>query len=365
MIAWLLAVAGAVMLMQSVLFGRWALARVSYTRTFGAEAVFAGDTAEMIEVIDNAKPLPVFWLRAESTISANLRFQIKADLDIDRGKATQHHKSLFTLLPYRRIRRRHQVYCASRGVYRLESVSLSAGDLFGLSVTTRSVPTSAVLTVYPQLLPLHEVPLPSRDWQGQITVRRWIVDDPFIQAGVREYRAGDEMRRINWKAVARTSVLQVNKHDYTADRKLYLYVNVEVTEQMRGIVSDEALIEKGISYAATLAAEAVAAGLPVGFAHNAHSLDKTDGFVNIEARGGREHLLAIFEAMARMEMRHRYMFHDLLSDGASHGGERRDYVIITAHVSDAILERMERLRSLGHGVYLIRLEKEAEEGGRT
>ena len=66
----------------------------------------------------------------------------------------------------------------------------------------------------------------SHGWQGDITVRRWINEDPFYPAGVREYRPGDEMRRINWKAVARTGDLQVNQFDYTADRKLYLLVSM-------------------------------------------------------------------------------------------------------------------------------------------
>ena len=63
-------------------------------------------------------------------------------------------------------------------------------------------------------------------------MRRWIVDDPFMLAGVREYQYGDSMRDVNWKATAKTGNLQVNQRDFTADRRLMVYLNVEDHEKM-------------------------------------------------------------------------------------------------------------------------------------
>ena len=81
---------------------------------------------------------------------------------------------------------------------------MTAGDLLGIKDPFSQNNLQANLVVYPSIIPMQEVPLPSHNWQGDISVRRWIVDDPFIISGVREYRAGDGMNQISWKATART-----------------------------------------------------------------------------------------------------------------------------------------------------------------
>jgi uncharacterized protein (DUF58 family) len=358
-IAWVLVLAAVITILQSFVLGRWALSRLSYTRQFNVSTCFAGDTIEMVEVIENAKPLPVLWLRTESTIDAHLRFQNQEEFDIDQGQTSQHHKSLFTLMPYRRIRRRHKVYCSNRGIYQLESVSITGGDALGMQVKSKSISTQAKLTVYPQIIPMQELPIPSHDWQGDVTVRRWIMDDPFLVSGVRPYRNGDPMNRISWKATARTNHLQVQQHEYTADQRLYIYVNVELSETMRGAVTDQPLIEKGLCYAATLASEAIANGLTVGFGHNAHSQDRPSEFVKVPSMGGREHLMALFEVMTLLEMKHRLPFHQYLEEDVLVMAERRDYMLITAHLSESIQQQIDRLRLADHSVQILRLEKES------
>lgn len=346
---------------QSVLLGAWSLRRVSYSRRFSAPSCYAGDTVEMVEEIANAKPLPIMWLRTESTLDANLQFGAQLDMRVNQGTTSQHHKSLFTLLPYRRIRRRHAVLCLSRGVYRLGSVTMSAGDPLGLRTAQRQFAVDAELTVYPRILPMADIPLPSRDWQGDLVVKRWIVEDPFLVSGVRSYRFGDPMNQIHWKATARTGKLQVYRRDFTSDHRLYIFVNVETSESMRGIVADTALIERGISYAATLAADAVGKGLIVGFGHNAHSLDRSDGAVVVAAAGGKAHLNALLETMARMELKHRFMFHDVIAADGRGAVERRDYLLITAHMSAGIAEQAARLRQAGHSVRVLLLSRNAGE----
>ena len=346
---------------QSVLLGVWSLKRVSYSRRFNATSCYAGDTIELVEEIANAKPLPIMWLRTESTLDANLQFGAQLDMRVDQGTTSQHHKSLFTLMPYRRIRRRHTIVCASRGVYRLGSVAMSAGDPLGLRTVQRQFAVDGELTVYPRIVPMADIPLPSRDWQGDLVVKRWIVEDPFLVSGVRSYRYGDPMNQIHWKATARTGKLQVYRRDFTSDHRLYLFVNVETAESMRGVVADTALIERGISFAATLASDAVGKGLTVGFGHNAHSLDRTEGATIVPAAGGKAHLNVLLETMARMELKHRFMFHDVIAADGRRAVERRDYLFITAHMSAAIAEQAAQLKYAGHSVRVLMLSRNAGE----
>ena len=60
---------------QSFVFSRFNFKSLKYTRTFSKRSVYEGETVEMVEQIVNRKLLPVPWLRVESRISPDLRFQ--------------------------------------------------------------------------------------------------------------------------------------------------------------------------------------------------------------------------------------------------------------------------------------------------
>ena len=71
---WLLLVAGLLAFGQMLLFKRAGLRGVAVDRRFTKARVFAGESLEMIETIENRRILPVPWLRIESRISPFLRF---------------------------------------------------------------------------------------------------------------------------------------------------------------------------------------------------------------------------------------------------------------------------------------------------
>ena len=83
-----------------------ALRGLTCTRAFSRREVFEGDEGELVEVISNDRPLIVPWLRVESRISRHLQFGRQENLDVS---GSMYHKSLFTLMPYQRITRRHRV----------------------------------------------------------------------------------------------------------------------------------------------------------------------------------------------------------------------------------------------------------------
>src|SRR5690554_3115630 len=110
-IQWIIFVALMVILVQAWVAKRWMLKGITYSRFFSVSSAFEGQEIEMVERISNRKLLPVPWLRIESKINENLEFQKQFNLDI---KHQQFHKSIFSLMPYTAINRRHQVRCGKR-----------------------------------------------------------------------------------------------------------------------------------------------------------------------------------------------------------------------------------------------------------
>lgn len=354
---WFIAITAILIGLQGFVYRKWALSRVAYSRSFDRKAAFEGDEVQMIETIANRKLLPLPWLRLESMIHAGLKFESQANLDISGGQFWQNHKSMFSLLPFTQIVRRHRVRCAKRGVYRLESATMTAGDPFGFGISVKRFPLALELIVYPGIIDLADIPLPSHSWLGDITVRRWIVEDPFLISGVREYRPGDPMNGINWKTTARAGELQVHKRDYTADHRLLIGLNFEVDEQMWNTVTDPDLIEDGIRYAATIAGYALSQGIDTGFFCNGRLLDQPKAPVSVAPSGGPAQSTALLETMARLELEVSVSFSALLEQLASSGLQNADILLITPFVSPKMRHWIDQLRADGNGVEIMLLQQ--------
>jgi uncharacterized protein (DUF58 family) len=363
-IQWIIFVTFLVVSIQAWITNRWILKGIEYSRYFSVNSAFEGQEIEMIERISNRKLLPVPWLRIESKISENLEFQRQFNLDI---KHQQFHKSLFSLMPFTAINRRHLIKCRKRGCYRLNSAALTCGDLFGFRTVSRVYELDAELLVYPKLLSLDEIPFLSRSWMGDVVVKRWIVDDPFMYSGVREYTPGDPLNNINWKATARTGKLQVHKRDYTADPRIMVYLNMDITEDMWGPITEPDRIERGISYAASIVSHAISQGIDVGFGSNGYTIDEPKQPVRVFPRNGEEQLFFLLDTMAKLVVDRSVTFYTFLEEeikerasGAFSGSI--DYLFITSYVSERMRNQIRQLEDMGNSVEILWLKDPGKEG---
>lgn len=356
-IAWLIIITFLVVALQSYLYSKWGLEKVFYNRSFSEKAVVEGETIEMVDEIVNKKLLPLPWLRLESKISKHLEFrtEAKSDHNIDHGGF---HRSLFSLMPYQRVRRRQILTCRKRGHYRFETVELSTGDVFGFGETFKSVPSVAEITVYPKLIPVEDIPLPSHSWLGDLVVRRWIIEDPFMMAGTRDYVSGDPLHNVHWKATARMNRLQVIKKDYTADHHLMIYVNFNQTGDIWYPVADEELVEKSLSYAASIAHYSITNGISTGFGCNSYIGENKKETINIEPRNSKQHLTYLFETMAKVAVDSNKSIEFFLQEDIERQVSGIDFLIITAIVTDTMKQRIKTLESFGNAVELLVLESE-------
>ncbi|WP_054940454.1 DUF58 domain-containing protein [Paenibacillus ihuae] len=347
------------LLLVSVIYQRYALKRVSYTRYFSAAAAYEGEQIEMIEEIVNRKLLPLPWLRLESSFARGLKFGRQENLGVSSGEIYQNHISMFYMRPYRKIKRRHVVRCEQRGLFRLESVTMTSGDLFGMSRHSKTFPLQLELLVYPGITNFYELPLPVHSWLGELPVKRWIVEDPFLIAGTREYSPGDSLGAMNWKATARTGIMQVHQKDHTADSRLILCLNVEISDSMWRNITDAARIELGIRYTAMVADYAIGHGLETGLLCNGRL--EGGGERNPVTSGPMGSLEEVLGLLARLQLDWTIPMSRLLEHEAESCPEGNDYLIITCHRGQELQQVAEELRLLGNGVAWLDIPGEERE----
>lgn len=238
----------------------------------------------------------------------------------------------------------------------LSSAAIIAGSLLGSSGEHfQEFKTDTSLYVYPKPANIKEILLPSHSWQGDYVVRRWIIEDPFIIQGVREYKETDSLNRINWKATARVGHLQVNQYAFTAQSKLVIYLNVDTRETQWTKTSEEDMVERGISWAAAIAQHALSNCIETGFGSNGFLKYMEKEPVRIKPALHAGQMEMIYQAMARLVILRSVTFYTFLEQDVVKGVSKQDYLIITSYVDEKIQAQIDRLREFGNSVEVLLL----------
>jgi len=296
----------------SMLIRHVGLRHLTCTRSFSKPAYFEGDEGELIEIVRNDRAVIIPWLRVESGFSPHIRFGRQENLHVS---DTAHTCSLFTLMPYQQIRRRHRVAFLRRGAYNLGSASLTVGDLLGLFEAHREQEMDVPVLVYPRLLDSSAMPQPLTRMMNETISRRQLLEDPFLFRGIRPYQAGDPVRDIHWSATARTGEAQLRLHDPSALCRLLVVLNMERTDAQWGerlMDYEQEEIEHEISMAATLCMQALDRGLCAGFAANM-PIGESAQSAFVAPQGGAPAREALLGAMARLRLVRTLRFPTFLS----------------------------------------------------
>jgi uncharacterized protein (DUF58 family) len=134
-----------------------------------------------------------------------------------------------------------------RGVFGLGPLQLELTDPFGLSRVIVDGCPLATLTVHPKVDPIRSRYVPAEtdpDMQVQLPVLGRVGDEFY---GLREYRIGDDLRRVHWASTARTDQLMIRQPENLLQGRLTVAVD------LRASVHDYETLEAALSAAASVA----------------------------------------------------------------------------------------------------------------
>lgn len=354
----LLLIFAAVLGLQAYVFGRFCFYKLDYRCEFSVPEAHEGDNIYLIETVYNCKLLPVPWLKVDIHSSRWLDFAGSCSVVSQEGRRVT---SSFLLKSYQRTTRKWKLKCLKRGVFTTENVTLVSGDLLNYRVVSEPMAVNARLMVYPEIIDLEEIFEPVNLLQGDRIVKRWIVDDPFMVAGAREYTAGDPLRRVHWTATARAGKLMVKKNDFTSWHGRTVLLNMQSVLYEYEDTVDKEMAELGIKTAATLLDRALKEGTAVRFITNGcTSAGTKDPIITGEA-ADRGHFTELFKMLARLMMKNVMDFETLL-DEVMPEMENTEVAIVTAYLSRRICEQADLLGQAGNAVSIYLLD-EVYEGG--
>ncbi|MCL2603177.1 MAG: DUF58 domain-containing protein [Defluviitaleaceae bacterium] len=310
---------------------------------FSGKEAFEGDKLYLRAEIANKKILPLPWLMVE--------YQLSSDLIFSGGSAFETGESMkvgvFSVMAYKRVRRKLPFTCGKRGVYRLRRVRLLGSNLLHTQTYHKYLNCPNELTVFPGLLTEFEgLSVIINNVDVMLTVRALINPDPFTFRGIREYAPVDPLRNINFKATAVARELMVNIHAPTSSKQLEIILNMEHCS----IHSSEELYEQAIRLAATFAHHYLNEDVSVGFYTNGR--DVVAGKNTYIPRGTQTaQLYAIYRALARLGLAFRpnsiSAYLDTLDDKGS------VYVIISTYHGADFISAVEGMAARGLAVQAV------------
>ncbi len=340
--------------------------------------LFFGEKTTVTIAIENHSVFSIPWLELTESTPVGLRVADRCHRVLAVASGRQE------VLSYELVGRQRGLHCSG-------PLALSLGDVFGIIQRDLLLPTKQYVLVYPRILAVHELDLPAVALFGDLRSRRPILGDPARACGVRDYRAGDPLHDIHWRATAASGTLQVKLFDPATTVQTMIYLDLDRSGYPGA--NHFVACELAISVAATVAQRLTDMRQAVGLVTNGRLTPMESGpdaipSVLVETYAGeaasqstamadetgvvppalppskgRTQLTRVLEVLARLERAaDRPLLHDLQSRQVSLPWGST-LIVVTGFVDDALLMVLHGLRKTGLLVVLLVIGQQGVDAG--
>ena len=250
-----------------------------------------------------------------------------------------------SLEPGDEVQHDYQLTCWRRGMYRLGPLVARWGDPFGLTERQIELAEPFEFLVHPSIEAVQDRPL-TRLWEDPPI--RPPVSKPWPSGmefyGMRKYEPGDDIRRIVWRAYARTGELLVRESEQGITDKMTVILDNDRRHHSKGVISES--FEQGVRAAASVGVRHLREGYSV-------TLEANPARLAGPLRGG-DAPMQFLDALARV---------DTADEGIADAITRLVYdarraahvVLITPRLTDDAASRLQLLLERGSSVLVAAL----------
>lgn len=321
-----------------ILWSRRALAQVEAKRRFPTHA-FLGEQVKVDLQIQNKGWLPVPWLELRETLPVALA-------------GPHSFQTVTNLGPRAAAQFEYFVQARKRGYYPIGPLSISTGDVLGLSDSLLAHSPAEALVIYPRIIPLPSLEIPSQSPQGTLRHTLPLFEDPTRVFGKRGYTSGDSLRRIDWKSSASTGGLQVKLFEPSIALETCVILNLNAEDYYYRSRIDST--ELAIVIAASISNWIVGKKQMVGLLVNGRDPLTADGKPqSLPLRKGKRHLMRLLETLARAEMTDHSALGSVIQRERYQLPWGTTLLVITGTASDEVLDELYQARRGGQNAVLI------------
>lgn len=247
-----------VFMLFSRLWGNRSMDHVKLSIFANNSRVFPGSALEVHYIVENNKFLPLTWLELYQKAPDNHCVEpdssfVKDTMEISNevGAEIEVYKRKFTwILWHERLEWKTKYQAVCRGVYTISNVQVFSGDGFGLTAVKKRYKLAKAVTflVYPRLIEV-KTELFFRSYYEASSSSRGYMEDHTLLKSSKNYIAGDSLKKINWRMVAKTGKMISNVYEEITPKASFFILDLESFE---GKTEGIEILEKMLSITASL-----------------------------------------------------------------------------------------------------------------
>lgn len=335
------------------------LDNVTYSIKSEKSVVEPGESFSVTTTLKNGKRMPVMFIRLEELIPTKMQVEGASQQFYAMNDKSRLVSSTY-LMPYQKFTRVFNASIPDRGRYFLHGATLKGGDIFGIGETVEYVTLLEEIVVLPKAVSCGKLETVLGGFLGDFSVNRFIMEDPILTIGFRDYTGREPMKHINWAQSLKANKLMVKNFDHTTDLSATVILNIECGEDGREINS--ALMENAFSVARFVCEHLEQKNVKYSFFTNATAAGAVGHWKSVGEGLGHRHLYTILEGLGRATYDSTAPFTSIL-EKAAHVAERgRAHIVITPQIESYWQSAFKRLSVAADGkCLLISADKYMEE----
>ena len=297
--------------------------------------VQVGDRMEEQFRLTNASWLPVLWAEIED----------KSDLP---GYAAGR---IATCFPHSTTQWTSEKECTRRGLYTLGPWSLRTSDPFGLFTIAFDHHETTAIIVYPPVVHLPEITLPSGRVAGRSRARRRVTEATIDASQTRFYQPSDPLRLIHWPSTAHRGELIVREPNTEISGDLWIILDLD--RRVQAGTDQESTEEYGVILAASLAERTLHQNRAVGLV--AHGTILTF----VPPNRGTGHMWRLLQALATVKAGGSLGLAEVLRGMKENLGRGATVLAITASCEPGWVDELLPLTRLGTAPTVVLLDPDS------
>lgn len=308
--------------------------------------VFEGESLTLKEIISNKKFLPAIWLELQFLVSKNLKFDNVKTASLDNEF---YKKDMFSILPYQKVVHKLNVKALKRGYYSLSNFTLTISDIFLIYKYLLHTDYEKFLYVYPKLLLDTNFDLKFHNIIGELETKKYLLEDPFMVKGIRDYTPYDPMKTVNWSASVRTGALKVN--EFNSSSSIDIIILLDTTKYFSW--DSEIELEESIRLAASMATKCISKNIPVSlYSNGINNLSQKS--ISLSYENGKTGLDLIYKNLACINLENQKLsFSDMIKNLKIQRNTNSLCIVVSHHYNENFANELLALKKFNIEINLI------------
>lgn len=321
---------------------QYALHQVYYDCEPSEHLIDPDESFTLTTTVENHKPMMVPFVRMVEDLPYDLEPQVD-EKTLYRGRQMLQMNSNFYLMPRQVYTRKVEVRLPKRGCHYFRNASLYGGDFMGLKENSKQYTYFKEVVVMPRSIESPVLDKTLGDYLGDLSVNRFILEDPVLTIGFREYTGREPQRAISWVQSARFGKMMVKNYDHTLDLSLTILLNVKTP--LRTEESEER-VEQCFSLVRAVCETMEEKQVKYKFSTNATISGYAGNWSDVNEGLGGNHFRTVMEGLGRAISYATEPFSATVERAYRQAEQGRSFIIVTPQIDEEWGAELKKLQEI-------------------